>query len=123
MYNRIFTDLPLKPTSLYNWVMDVKNFYNEVVHLVCGVKANPAPLVRWFKRVDGNFTEIGYDSEDYILVENGQQLDVTLNEYTVGDYKCQGCNEHGCDESYLVVVSLLRESRMSLDFSAHSRFE
>lgn len=92
--------------------MDVKNFYNEVVHLVCGVKAKPTPSVKWFKRVDGNYTEIKYDSEDYIPVEDGQQLDVTVNEYTVGEYKCQGCNEYGCDESHLLMVSLLRESQM-----------
>lgn len=102
-------DLPSTPTSLYNWEMDVVGYYNEIIHLVCGVKAKSQPFITWFKRRDGNFLEVKHDSENYTCVENCQKLDVIINEYTIGDYKCRGCNEYGCGESFLLMVSLLRK--------------
>lgn len=87
-------------------------FYNEIVHFPCGAKAKPAPKVIWFKRVGENFLEIDYErSENHSCSgENCQILDVTINEYTKGEYKCRGCNQYGCVNSSLLVLTLLSKS-------------
>lgn len=105
----ILTDHSLKPTSLYNYPM---GFYNEIIHLPCGIKAEPVRKVIWFKRVGENFLKIDYKrSENYTCSkENCHILDVTINEYTEGDYKCRVCNQNGCVNSSLLVVTLLSKS-------------
>lgn len=87
--------------------------YNEVVHLVCGIKAKPAPeTIIWYKKVNGNYTEINYNPEYYTCEDRCQKLHVTLNEYTIGDYKCRGCkNRYGCvTQTFPLLVSFLRKS-------------
>lgn len=84
-------------------------FYNEIIHFPCGAKAKPATKVIWYKKVDENYIEIDYErSENYTCSgENCQILDVIINEYTEGEYKCRGCNQHGCVDSSQLVLSFL----------------
>lgn len=96
---KVFLARPPVPKILDLDSADFAGFYGEKRKLTCRATGIPKPSIQWFKKdsKNGQYIEIK-DSGSYSLKKSRQELKVEISEDTLGIYKCEACNNHGCAE-------------------------